>query len=229
MEGALQNWLDGMVVGDEVVEILVLGFQKILGPYQLVLHENIDRGYLERRVQAGQLDALDAMFEQGEQDARKLAERLQRVTFSRVFTSPLRRARRTCELAGLDEFAEIEPDLAEWDYGEYEGRRLVEIRDGRPGWSLFRDGCPGGESPAQVGERADRLIARLRTMGGNIAVFTHGSFGRALAVRWIGLPVMEAQHFLLGTASLGILGYGHDLAEEAAIVLWNSASNDILA
>jgi broad specificity phosphatase PhoE len=169
------------------------------------------------------------LIEQGEQDARKLAERLHRVTFSRVFTSPLRRARRTCELAGLDEFAEIEPDLAEWDYGEYEGRRLVEIRDGRPGWNLFRDGRPGGESPAQVCERADRLIARLRTMAGNIAVFTHGSFGRALAVRWIGLPVMEAEHFLLGTASLGILGHGHDLAEEPAIVLWNSAANDILA
>jgi probable phosphoglycerate mutase len=108
------------------------------------------------------------LIEQGEEDARKLAERLHRVTFSRVFTSPLRRARRTCELAGLDEFAEIEPDLAEWDYGEYEGRRLVEIRDGRPGWMLFRDGCPGGESPAQVCERADRLIARLRKMGGSI-------------------------------------------------------------
>ena len=169
------------------------------------------------------------LIEQGEQDARKLAERLHRVTFSRVFTSPLQRARRTCELARLDEIAEIEPDLAEWDYGEYEGRRLLEIRDGRPGWNLFRDGCPGGESPARISERADRLIARLRTMGGNIAVFTHGSFGRALAARWIGLPVMEAQHFLLGTASVGILGYGHDLAEEAAIVLWNSASNDILA
>ncbi len=169
-----------------------------------------------------------ALIEQGEQDARKLAERLHPVTFSRVFTSPLRRARRTCDLAGLGEFAEIEPDLAEWDYGEYEGRRLVEIRDGRPGWNLFHDGCPGGESPAQVSARADRLIARLRTLGGNIAVFTHGSFGRALAVRWIGLPVMEAQHFLLGTASVGILGYGHDLAEEAAIVLWNSGSNDSL-
>ncbi len=144
-------------------------------------------------------------IEQGEQDARKLAERrLHRVTFSRVFTSPLRRARRTCELAGLDESAEIEPDLAEWDYGESEGRRLAEIREGLPGWVNFRDGCPSGESSAQVCERADRLIARLRTMAGNIAVFTHGSFGRALAVRWIGLPVTEAQHSLLGTASIGI-------------------------
>ena len=169
------------------------------------------------------------LIQQGEQDARKLAERLHAVTFSRVFTSPLRRARRTCELAGLDELGEIEPDLAEWDYGDYEGRRLVEIRNGRPGWNLFRDGCPGGESPAQASERADRLIARLRTMGGNIAVFTHGSFGRVLGMRWIGLPVMEAQHFLLGTTAVSILGYGHDVAEEPAIVLWNSVSNDVLA
>ena len=169
------------------------------------------------------------LIEQGEQDARKLAKRLHAVSFSRVFTSPLRRARRTCELAGLDDSAEIEPDLAEWDYGDYEGQRLVEIRNGRSGWNLYRDGCPRGESPAQVSERADRLIARLRTMGGNIAVFTHGSFGRVLGVRWIGLPVMQAQHFLLGTASVSVLGYGHNLAEDPAIVLWNAVSNDILA
>jgi len=167
------------------------------------------------------------LIEQGEQDARKLAERLRTVRFTRVLTSPLRRARRTCELAGLDQFAEIEPDLTEWDYGDYEGQRLVDIRNGWPDWKLFRDGCPRGESPAQVSERADRLIARFRTMGGNVAIFRHGSFGRVLAARWIGLPVTQAEHFLLRPASLSILGYEHNLPEDSAIVLWNAVPNDI--
>jgi len=167
------------------------------------------------------------LTDQGEQDARKLAERLHVVRFSHVFTSPLQRARRTCELAGLGEVAEIEPDLVEWDYGDYEGQRPEDIRKGRPDWNIFQDGCPRGESAAEVSERADRLIARFRTLGGKIAMFSHGQFGRVLAVRWIGLPVRQAQHFLLGTASLSILGYQHNLADEPAIVLWNAASNDI--
>jgi broad specificity phosphatase PhoE len=167
------------------------------------------------------------LTEQGEQDARKLAQRLHVVRFSHVFTSPLQRARRTCELAGLGEVAEIEPDLAEWNYGDYEGQRPVDIRKGRPDWTIFRDGCPHGESAAEVSERADRLIARFRTLGGNIAMFSHGQFGRVLAARWIGLPVGQAQHFLLSTASLSILGYQHNVADEPAIVLRNAASNDI--
>jgi len=167
------------------------------------------------------------LTEQGEQDARKLADRLHLVRFSHVFTSPLQRARRTCELAGLGEVAEIEPDLVEWDYGDYEGQRPEDIRKGRPDWNIFRDGCPRGESAAEVSERAHRLIARFRTPAGNIAMFSHGQFGRVLAVRWIGLPVRQAQHFLLSTASLSILGYQHNFADEPAIVLWNAASNDI--
>jgi broad specificity phosphatase PhoE len=167
------------------------------------------------------------LTEQGEQNARKLAKRLGAVRFSRVFTSPLQRARRTCELAGLGDGAEIEPDLTEWDYGDYEGQLPIDIRNGRPGWNLFRDGCPRGESPAQISDRADGLIARLRTFGGNIAIFSHGSFGRALAARWIGLPVRQAQHFLLRPASLSILGYEHNLPEDSAIVLWNAVPNDI--
>jgi broad specificity phosphatase PhoE len=168
-----------------------------------------------------------SLTEQGEQDVRRLAKKLHAVTYSRVFTSPLLRARQTCELAGLNEGAEIEPDLTEWDYGDYEGQRPVEIRNGQPGWNLFRDGCPGGESPGQIFDRADRLIARLRMLEGNIAIFSHGSFGRALAARWIGLPVRQAQHFLLRPASLSILGYEHNLPEDAAIVLWNAVPNDI--
>ena len=167
------------------------------------------------------------LTEHGEQDARKLAERLRAVGFSRVFTSPLQRARQTCELAGLGEIAEIEPALAEWNYGDYEGQRPGDIRRGRPDWNIFRDGCPGGESPAQVSERADQLIARLRTLDGNIAIFSHGHFGRVLGARWIGLPVGQAQHLLLSTASLSVLGYEHNRAEELAIALWNAVSSDI--
>jgi broad specificity phosphatase PhoE len=165
------------------------------------------------------------LTEQGENDARKLAGRLRAVKFSRVFTSPLQRARRTCELAGLNEVAEIEPDLTEWNYGDYEGQRPGDIRKERPDWNVFQVGCPRGESTAQVSERADRLIAWLRMLKGNIAIFSHGHFGRVLAARWIGLPVGQAQHFLLSTASLSILGYEHNLAEEPAIVLWNAVSN----
>jgi probable phosphoglycerate mutase len=123
------------------------------------------------------------LTEQGEQDARKLAERLRTVRFSRVFTSPLQRARRTCELAGLGDVAEIEPDLVEWDYGDYEGQFSLDTRKRRPDWNLYRDGGPGGESPAQVSERADHLIARFRTLEGNIAIFSHAQLGRVLATR----------------------------------------------
>lgn len=163
----------------------------------------------------------------GEDAARKLGQRLRDIQFTRVLTSPRLRAQRTCELVGLGAVAEVEPDLTEWDYGDYEGQRSADILQARPDWNLFRDGCPRGETPAQVSERADRLIARLRTMQGNIAIFSHGHFGRVLAARWIGLPVRQAEHFLLSTASLSILGYEHDLAKEPAIVLWNAVSNAI--
>jgi broad specificity phosphatase PhoE len=124
--------------------------------------------------------------------------------------------------------AEIEPDLEEWNYGDYEGPRSASILQVGPRWNLFRHGCPGGETPAQVSGRADRLIARLRVLVGNIALFSHGHFGRVLAGRWIGLPVRQAQHFLLSTASLSILGYEHDLGERPAIFLWNEVSNTFL-
>ena len=147
------------------------------------------------------------LTKQGDREALALGDLLRTVKFSRVFTSPRQRARRTCALAGLPLTAEIEPDLAEWDYGDYEGQRSVDICQERPDWNLFRDGCPHGETPAQVSDRADRLIARLRALDGNIALFSHGQFGCVLAARWIGLPLIEGPHFLLNTASLGILGY----------------------
>ena len=142
----------------------------------------------------------------GENEATRLKHRLDNIGFAHVLTSPSRRARRTCELVGLEGAAEIDPDLAEWDYGEYEGRRSVDILAERPGWNVFRDGCPGGETPPQVSDRADRLIARLRALDGAVALFSHGHFGSVLAARWIGLPVIEAQHLLLDTASLSVLG-----------------------
>jgi probable phosphoglycerate mutase len=158
----------------------------------------------------------------GEHQGRMLEQRFRSISFARVLTSPRQRARHTCELAGLGAAAEIEPDLAEWDYGEYEGRRSVDIREERAGWNLFRDGCPHGETPAQVSGRADRLIARLRPLNGNIALFSHGQFGPVVAVRWIGLPLIDAQHFPLGAASLSILDDDPHHGDVAVIALWNA-------
>jgi len=167
------------------------------------------------------------LTEQGEQDSRRLLERFRGVDFHHVLTSPRQRARRTCELAGLGALARIEPDLAEWDYGDYEGLTTAEIYERHPDWNLFRAGCPGGESPAQAAARADRLLARLRLLEGNVALFTHGHFGRVLAVRWIGLLVRKAQHFLLSTASLSMLGYEHERMDQPALALWNDVSHKI--
>jgi len=161
------------------------------------------------------------LSEQGELNARRLAGALAGARFSRVLTSPRQRARLTCELAGLGGAAEIEQDLAEWDYGDYEGLGSGEILRIRPGWKLFRDGCPGGESPAQVAARADRLISRLRSMEGDVALFSHGHFGRALGARWIGLPVGDGERLLLDTASLSILAYEHGDGAEPVLALWN--------
>ncbi len=159
----------------------------------------------------------------GELAARGLGAKLQAVNLTKVLTSPRVRARRTCELTGLPG-AEIENDLAEWDYGDYEGLRSVEIRASRPDWNIYFDGCPNGESPAQISARADRLILRLQTMSGAVALFSHGHFGRVLAARWIGLPVAQAGHFGLHTASLNILGYEQSLQPVPAILLWNATS-----
>ena len=160
----------------------------------------------------------------GEGCARELGQRLRDIRFSRVLTSPRQRARRTSELAGLGQMAEIEPNLAEWDYGDYEGQRLADILQARPGWNLFRDGCPRGETPIQISERADRVLARFRVLDGNVALFSHGHFGRVLAARWIGLPVFKGQHFLLSTASLSILGSERSHPEVPVIALWNTTS-----
>ncbi|HXK21235.1 MAG TPA: histidine phosphatase family protein [Myxococcota bacterium] len=160
------------------------------------------------------------LTERGERDAVRLGERLKGLAFAHVFTSPLQRATRTCELAGLGGVAEPDPDLVEWDYGAYEGRRTVEIRAERPGWHLFRDGCPGGETLEQIGARADRVIARVRALDSNVLVFSSADFLRVLGARWLGLPPGAGALFVLGTASVGVLGYDHDRTEPA-IRLWN--------
>jgi len=160
----------------------------------------------------------------GEASARALSPWLAGIQFARVLTSPRQRARQTCALAGLGPAAEIEPDLAEWDYGDYEGQRTADIRKVRADWNLFRDGCPHGETPTQISARADRLLASLRNTPGNVALFSHGQFGSALAARWIDLPVVDGQHFALGPASLSILAHdAHHTAAVRVVELWNAA------
>jgi len=160
------------------------------------------------------------LTEHGEQNARALRERLVGLNFAKVFTSPLQRAARTCELAGFGAIAEVDRDLVEWNYGQYEGRRTAEIYAERPDWQLFRDGCPGGESPDQVGARADCVLSRVRAFQGNVLVFSSGHFLRVLAARWLGLKPAAGRHFLLSTASLSALGYEHNLCQRV-IRQWN--------
>ena len=161
------------------------------------------------------------LTENGERNARRLGERLKGLTFAKVWTSPLQRAARTCELAGFGAVAEVDRDLVEWDYGQYEGRRSAEIRAERSDWQLFRDGCPGGESPGQVSERADRVVRLVRAVSGNVLLFSSGHFIRVLATRWLGLePTANCRFFMLSTASLSAMGYEHDFSRPV-IRLWN--------
>lgn len=164
-----------------------------------------------------------ALTARGEVQARALKERLQSVSFSHIFSSPRQRARQTFALSGLTPAAEFDADLAEWHYGDYEGQRSVDIRKTRPGWKLFRDGCPNGETSAQVCQRADRHITRLRKLTGNIALFSHGQFGSVLVARWIGLPIINAENFPLGTGSLSKLGFAANHPEVPVIALLNSS------
>jgi len=160
------------------------------------------------------------LTERGERNARRLGERLKGLTFVNVFTSPLKRAARTCELAGFGLLAEIDHDLVEWNYGQYEGVRTAEIHKQRPDWQLFRDGCPGGESPDQVGSRADRVVSRVRAVQGDVLLFSSGHFLRVLAARWLGLEPGAGRYFLLATASLSALGYEHNRSQPV-IQLWD--------
>jgi probable phosphoglycerate mutase len=159
------------------------------------------------------------LTEHGEAAARSLAPLLKTAEFALVLSSPLQRARRTCELAGLGSRAEIDPDLLEWNYGEYEGLTPKEILDRAPGWMIFTHGCPGGESPSAVGARIDRLIARIREVAGNVALFAHGHVLRAFAARWIGLPPEEGRRFVLDPSTISVLSYYRDIP---TIRRWNA-------
>ncbi len=159
----------------------------------------------------------------GECNARRLGERLKGLEFDRVFTSPLQRVKRTCELAGFGSRAEVDRDLVEWNYGEYEGLRTADIRAKRPGWEMFRDGFPGGESFDQIAARADRVVDRVRSIDGAVLLFSSGHFLRVLAARWLGLEPQGARHFLLDTDSLSSLMYEHNDPSQPAIGLWNDA------
>ena len=162
------------------------------------------------------------LTERGRQNASRLRERLSGLAFAKVFTSPLQRAVQTCELA-LGSVAEVDRDLVEWNYGAYEGRRTVDIHRERPHWQLFRDGCPGGESPADVSARADRVVSRVRAVNGDVLLFSSGHFLRTLASRWLGLDPSAGKYFQLSTASLSVLGFEHDLSDPV-IRLWNETA-----
>jgi broad specificity phosphatase PhoE len=162
------------------------------------------------------------LTQRGEGNARRLGERLHGFTLATVLTSPLQRAARTCELAGFGAVAQIDPDLVEWNYGEYEGRRTADILTERPNWQLFRDGCPRGESPEQVGARADRMVNRVHAIQADVLLFSSGHFLRVLAARWLGLEAEAGRFFLLSTASLSALSYEHNLSQPV-IKLWDDS------
>ena len=157
---------------------------------------------------------------QGEQEAVRLGRHLEGIPLRRVLSSPRQRARRTCEIAGFGDAMEVDTVLAEWNYGSYEGRTTLDIRQERPNWSIYRDGCPEGETPAEIESRADTVIARLHDMDGDTLIFSHGHFLRVLAARWLNLTVQSAALFHLATASLSILSFEHTRSEPV-IVLWN--------
>jgi broad specificity phosphatase PhoE len=165
------------------------------------------------------------LTERGEQEARELGKRLAGVAFAKVFTSPLQRAARSCDLAGFGKGAETDADLVEWNYGKYEGRKSAEIHLEAPNWQLFRDGCPGGETPAQIGARADRVLNRLRAVNGTVLVFSSGHFLRVLAARFLGLELAGGKYFTLSTASLSILGFENN-SSQPVIRLWNATSQE---
>ncbi|HMD31549.1 MAG TPA: histidine phosphatase family protein [Candidatus Acidoferrales bacterium] len=165
------------------------------------------------------------LTDHGEQNALALGERLKGMTFAKVWTSPLQRARKTCELAGFGGRAEVDQDLLEWDYGKYEGVTSADIRKENPDWDLFTQGCPGGESPAQISARADHVVSRVRAAGGNVLLFSSGHILRVVAGRWAGKePTDMSRYLILSTASLSELSYEGHLSRPG-IKLWNCTTH----
>jgi probable phosphoglycerate mutase len=188
---------------------------------RLFLVRHGDTDWTDTHQRTGRTDL--PLNARGEVRARQLGHHLRAFTFVRVFSSPLQRASRTCELAGFAARRELESDLVEWDYGEFEGLRTREILERRPGWELFRDGCPAGESPSDVAARADRFLARTQPLAGDVLAFSSGHISRMIAARWLGLPPSAARFFYCDPASVGILGFEHDRRDEPIISLWNFA------
>jgi broad specificity phosphatase PhoE len=186
---------------------------------RLFLARHGDTAWTDSRQHTGRTDL--PLNERGEERARQIGERLQRFSFTRVFTSPLQRASKTCELGGFGAVAQVNHDLVEWDYGRFEGKLTRAILKERPGWELFRDGCPDGESPEDVATRADRFIARVRGLGGDMLAFSSGHIIRMIAARWLGLPPAGGRFFYCRPASVGVLGFEHKSLDEPIIGLWN--------
>jgi probable phosphoglycerate mutase len=189
---------------------------------RLFLTRHGDTAWTDSSQRTGRTDL--PLDERGEQRAREIGEKLQKYSFTRVFTSPLKRATKTCALAGFENVAEVDQDLLEWDYGRFEGKLTKDILSERPGWELFRDGCPEGELPADVAGRADRFIARVRDYDGDVLAFSSGHIIRMIAARWLGLPPAAGRFFFCRPASVGVLGYEHKNCAEPIVGLWNHIS-----
>jgi probable phosphoglycerate mutase len=186
---------------------------------RLFLARHGDTAWTDSRQRTGRTDL--PLNERGEERAHDLGERLRRFSFARVFTSPLQRASKTCALAGFGEVAEVDQDLVEWDYGRFEGKLTKQVLKERPGWEMFRDGCPDGESPQDVAARADRFIARARAVEGDVLAFSSAHIIRMIAARWLGLPPAAGRLFFCRPASVGVLGFEHQSPDEPIIGLWN--------
>ena len=186
---------------------------------KLFLTRHGDTAWTDSHQRTGRTDI--PLNEAGEGHARQLGERLRRFSFASVFTSPLQRASKTCELAGFGAVAQVDPDLVEWDYGRYEGMLTGKILKERPGWEMFRDGCPEGESPSDVAARADRFISRVRDFEGDVLAFSSGHIIRTIAARWLGLPPAAGRFFFCRPASVGVLSFEHKNRDEPIISLWN--------
>jgi broad specificity phosphatase PhoE len=189
---------------------------------KLYLARHGDTAWTDSHQHTGRTDL--PLNARGEEHARQLGERLRGFSFVRAFTSPLRRASRTCELAGFGAGMQVDPDLIEWDYGRFEGRQTKDILKEWPGWELFRDGCPGGESPEDLAMRADRFIARVHTISGDVIAFSSGHIIRMIAARWHRLTPAAGRVFFCRPASVGVLGFEHDSRDQPIIRLWNYAS-----
>jgi broad specificity phosphatase PhoE len=186
---------------------------------KLYLARHGDTAWTESHQHTGRTDL--PLNEHGERHGRLLGPRLQAHAFERVFTSPLQRAAKTCELAGFAARAQIDDDLLEWDYGKFEGKLTIDIVRERPGWDLFRDGSPDGESPVDVARRADRFIAKVRDGAGDVLAFSSGHIIRMIAARWLGLEPIGGKYFFCGPASVGVLSYEHNSLDQPIIQTWN--------